>query len=184
MPPKPTADLTTITSDDEAELELVGFLVFADEPKAAARDSLRRLAALGIEVKLATGDNLRVAEKVCDELGLASKGTITGAEMEGFNDSDYAQAARKHTIFARVTPEQKAALVSAARRGGRSVGFLGDGVNDALALHSADVGISVDTATDVAKDAADVVLLEKDLGVLATGITEGRGYSPTPSSTC
>ena len=79
-----------------------------------------------------------------------------------------------HTIFARISPEQKAHLITAARRSGRSVGFLGDGVNDALALHAADVGISVDTATDVAKDAADVVLLEKDLGVLATGVAEGR----------
>jgi P-type Mg2+ transporter len=101
-------------------------------------------------------------------------GTISGAEMDGFGDDDFVAAARDHTIFARISPEQKARLVAAARRTGRSVGFLGDGVNDALALHSADVGISVDTATDVAKDAADVVLLEKDLGVLATGVAEGR----------
>ena len=148
--------------------------MFADEPKAAARDSLAQLAALGIEVKVATGDNPQVAEKVCADLGLASKGTITGAEMETLDDAAFDDAAQNHTIFARISPEQKARLIVSARRTGRSVGFLGDGVNDALALHAADVGISVDTATDVAKDAADVVLLEKDLGVLATGVAEGR----------
>ncbi len=171
---KPAPDLTAITAADETDLTLLGFLVFADEPKAAARDSLAQLAALGIEVKVATGDNPLVAEKVCTDLGLASKGTITGTEMETLDDAGFAQAAENHTIFARISPEQKARLIVSARRSGRSVAFLGDGVNDALALHAADVGISVDTATDVAKDAADVVLLEKDLGVLAAGVAEGR----------
>ncbi len=171
---KPADELTTITTDDESHLTFVGFLVFADEPKTAARDSLAQLAALGIDVKVATGDNPRVAEKVCDEIGLASKGTITGAQLESLGDDGFADAAQMYTIFARISPEQKARLITAARRTGRSVGFLGDGVNDALALHAADVGISVDSATDVAKDAADVVLLEKDLGVLATGVAEGR----------
>ena len=171
---KPAPDLIAITADDETGLTLLGFLVFADEPKTAARDSLAQLAALGIEVKVATGDNPLVAEKVCTDLGLASKGTITGAEMETLDDAGFAQAAQNHTIFARISPEQKAQLIVSARRSGRSVAFLGDGVNDALALHAADVGISVDTATDVAKDAADVVLLEKDLGVLAAGVAEGR----------
>ena len=133
-----------------------------------------QLAELGIEVKIATGDNARVAEKVCADLGLVSKGTITGAEMEHFGDEEFEHAAQNYSIFARISPEQKARLITAARRTGRSVGFLGDGVNDALALHAADVGISVDTATDVAKDAADVILLEKDLGVLATGVATGR----------
>jgi Mg2+-importing ATPase len=166
--------LTALTAHDETGLTLDGFLVFADNPKPAARDSLTRLAALGIEVKIATGDNPRVAEKVCEELGLASRGTLTGAELEKLDDGALDAAARDHTIFARISPTQKARIVSSLRRTGRSIGFLGDGVNDALALHSADVGISVDTATDVAKDAADVVLLEKDLGVLATGVAEGR----------
>jgi Mg2+-importing ATPase len=167
-------DLIAITADDETGLTLLGFLVFADEPKAAARDSLAQLAALGIEVKVATGDNPLVAEKVCTDLGLASKGTITGTEMETLDDAGFDRAAQHHTIFARISPEQKARLIVSMRRSGRSVAFLGDGVNDALALHAADVGISVDTATDVAKDAADVVLLEKDLGVLAAGVAEGR----------
>lgn len=166
--------LTTITAADEAGLALLGFLVFADQPKLAARDSLAQLADLGIEVKVATGDNPRVAEKVCAELGLVSKGTLTGPELELLDDAGFEAAAQNTTVFARISPEQKAALIRVLRRNGRSIGFLGDGVNDALALHSADVGISVDTATDVAKDAADVVLLEKDLGVLATGVAEGR----------
>lgn len=167
-------ELTAITAADEAALSLDGFLVFADQPKLAARDSLDRLAELGIEVKVATGDNAQVAEKVCADIGLASKATITGAQLDALNDSGFEVAARNSTVFARISPEQKARIITVLRRTGRSVGFLGDGVNDALALHSADVGISVDTATDVAKDAADVVLLEKDLGVLATGVAEGR----------
>ena len=123
---------------------------------------------------MATGDNPQVAEKVCADLGLMSKGTITGADMDILDDAAFDAAAQNHTIFARISPEQKARLIVSARHTGRSVGFLGDGVNDALALHAADVGISVDTAADVAKDAADVVLLEKDLGVLAAGVAEGR----------
>jgi P-type Mg2+ transporter len=171
---KPAPGLQHITAADECGLTLNGFLVFADNPKLAARESLARLAALGIEVKIATGDNPLVAERVCAELGLVSKGTVSGAELERIDDSEFAAAVQDRTIFARISPEQKARLISALRRTGRSVGFLGDGVNDALALHSADVGISVDTATDVAKDAADIVLLEKDLGVLAAGVAEGR----------
>jgi Mg2+-importing ATPase len=171
---KPAAELTTITAADESDLILAGFVVFADEPKAAARQSLARLAALGIELKVATGDNPRVAEKVCADLGLASKGTVTGAQLEALGADEFNAAAQNNSIFARISPEQKAQLITSMRHIGRSVGFLGDGVNDALALHAADVGISVDSATDVAKDAADVVLLEKDLDVLATGVAEGR----------
>jgi len=171
---KPASELTGITPSDECALLLAGFLVFADEPKSAARQSLSALAGLGIELKIATGDNPTVAEKVCADLGLASKGTITGVQLEPLDEDDFTDAAQRHTIFARISPEQKARLIVSLRRNGRSVGFLGDGVNDALALHAADVGISVEGATDVAKDAADVVLLEKDLGVLATGVAEGR----------
>ena len=167
-------DLTAVTAADETGLTLAGFLAFADPPKQAARPSLAQLAELGIEVKVATGDNPAVAEKVCAELGLVSRGTFTGAQLDALGDADFAAAAQNATVFARISPEQKARLISVLRRTGRSVGFLGDGVNDALALHSSDVGISVDTATDVAKDAADVLLLEKDLGVLATGVAEGR----------
>jgi Mg2+-importing ATPase len=171
---RPAGELTAITAADETGLTLDGFLVFADQPKQAARASLEKLAALGIEVKVATGDNPQVAEKVCVEIGLVSKGTVTGVQLDGLDDTAFEATAQSATVFARISPEQKARLITVLRRTGRSVGFMGDGVNDALALHSADVGISVDTATDVAKDAADVVLLEKDLGVLANGVAEGR----------
>jgi Mg2+-importing ATPase len=171
---RPAAGLTVPTPDEERGLALAGFLVFLDRPKAAAAASLQRLAALGVTVKVCTGDNPLVAQKVCADLGLVSGGTLTGVDLTGMDDDALTAAAETSTIFARVSPEQKARLVGLLRRRGRAVGFLGDGVNDALALHAADVGISVDTATDVAKDAADVVLLEKDLGVLADGVTEGR----------
>jgi Mg2+-importing ATPase len=171
---RPAASLSVITPADEKDLTLQGFLVFADQPKETVRDSLARLAELGIEVKVATGDNPRVAEKVCADVGLAVKATFTGAQLAELDDAAFAAAAQNGTVFARTSPDQKARLIRVLRQSGRSIGFLGDGVNDALALHSADVGISVDTATDVAKDAADVILLDKDLGVLAAGVAEGR----------
>ena len=170
---RPAGQLSTLTAADEHDLRLDGFLVFLDPPKAGAADSLRRLAALGITVKIATGDNAVVAEKVCADLGLVSGGTLTAKDIDALDDAGLTTVATTATIFARVSPEQKARLVRLLRQG-HDVGFLGDGVNDALALHAADVGLSVDTAADVAKDAADVVLLEKDLGVLADGVAEGR----------
>jgi Mg2+-importing ATPase len=171
---RPAPDATAVTAADERDLTLAGFLVFLDALKADAATSLGRLADLGITVKVATGDNPLVAEKVCADLGLPPGTALTGTDVEAMDDDALAGAARSATVFARVSPEQKARIVRLLRRHGRAVGFLGDGVNDALALHAADVGLSVDTATDVAKDAADVLLLEKDLGVLADGVEEGR----------
>ncbi|MEV7135167.1 magnesium-translocating P-type ATPase [Arthrobacter sp. NPDC093128] len=171
---RPARGLTAIQPSDEKDLVLEGLLVFLDRPKTNARASLDQLEALGITVKIATGDNAKVAEKVCAELGVLSGGTLTGAEVEAPSDAELAAAAREASIFARVSPEQKARIIRLLRQSGGSVGFMGDGVNDALALHAADIGISVDSATDVAKDAADVVLLDKDLGVLAEGVMEGR----------
>ena len=165
---------TVIGPADERGLVLAGFLIFLDRPKSNARASLDRLEELGITVKIATGDNPKVAEKVCEELGVLSGGTLTGPAVEAMSDPELAAAAREASIFARVSPEQKARIIRLLRQSGRSVGFMGDGVNDALALHAADIGVSVDSATDVAKDAADVVLLDKDLGVLAEGVMEGR----------
>jgi len=166
--------LERLAPADECGLQLDGFLTFRDQPKADAAASLHRLAELGVTVKVATGDNPLVAEKVCADLGVRSGGTMTGADIDRMDDPQLAAAAETATIFARVSPEQKGRLIWLLRHPGRGVGFLGDGVNDALALHAADVGISVSTASDVARDAADVVLLEKDLGVLADGINEGR----------
>jgi Mg2+-importing ATPase len=171
---KAAAAGAALTLADEQDLQLAGFLAFLDPPKATASATLQRLAGLGIAVKVATGDNALVAGKVCAEVGLDVRTTLTGTDVDALEDDALAAAAREATVFARVSPEQKARVVRLLRRDGRAVGFLGDGVNDALALHSADVGISVDTATDVARDAADVILLEKDLGVLADGVVEGR----------
>jgi Mg2+-importing ATPase len=171
---RPAPGLTSVSPDDEHDLQLAGFLTFLDQPKASAAQSIARLAGLGISVKIVTGDNAVVAETVCRSLGLESQGTLTGADLDALHDSELDAVVGGTTIFARVSPEQKARILSAQRRAGSAVAFLGDGVNDALALHHADVGISVDSATDVAKDAADIILLERDLDVLADGVAEGR----------
>jgi len=168
------------TAADENGLQLRGLLVFLDPPKQDAAAALHRLAALGIAVKVVTGDNPAVAAKVCHDLGLGGNDTsagshaMTGADIGALDDAALATAIASTTVFARVSPEDKARIVRVQRVTGGGVAFLGDGVNDALALHAADIGISVDSATDVAKDAADVILLEKDLDVLADGVTEGR----------
>jgi Mg2+-importing ATPase len=166
--------LTAPSADDERGLRLAGFLTFVDRPKADAADALATLAGLGVTVKVITGDNPTVAATVCRELGLHVQGVLTGREIDELDDEALTAAIPGTTIFGRVGPEQKARLVTLARRGGVDVAFLGDGVNDAVALHAADVGISVESATDVAKDAASIVLLDKDLDVLADGIREGR----------
>ncbi|MEY9934037.1 Mg2+-importing ATPase [Catenulispora sp. GP43] len=166
--------MSQVTPDDERGLTLVGLLVFLDPPKQDAAQALRRLADLGIAVKVVTGDNAAVALKVCHDLGLGRGDALTGADLDKLDDTQLAAAIATTTVFARVSPEDKARIVHVQRLTGGGVAFLGDGVNDALALHAADVGISVDSATDVAKDAADVILLEKDLDVLADGVAEGR----------
>jgi Mg2+-importing ATPase len=171
---RPVNDPRTPTPDDECGLDLIGLLVFLDPPKQDAAEALCRLGDLGVVVKVVTGDNPAVAAKVCHDLGLVTGRALTGAQIDALDDTELTAAIATTTVFARVSPEQKARIVKAGRRRGGGVAFLGDGVNDALALHAADVGISVDSATDVAKDAADVILLDKDLDVLADGVTEGR----------
>ncbi|HET9722782.1 MAG TPA: magnesium-translocating P-type ATPase [Actinomycetota bacterium] len=167
-------DLSAVEPEHERDLTLAGFLAFDDPPKADAAASLKRLADLGIAVKVVTGDNERVAQKVCQDLGVLVGRVLTGAQIEAMPDEELASAIHVTTIFARVSPEQKSRIIRLARSHGVDVGYLGDGVNDAVALHDADVGISVDKATDVAKDAADILLLKKDLGTLADGVVEGR----------
>ncbi len=164
----------TLEPQGEIGLELIGFLTFADTPKPDAGESIAKLEALGIEVKIITGDNGLVAAKVCADIGLECAGVLTGADVVALGDDELAAAILTTTVFARIGPDEKSRIVKVARRTGKDVAFLGDGVNDAVALHHADVGISVDSGTDVAKDAADVVLLDKDLGVLAEGVMEGR----------
>jgi Mg2+-importing ATPase len=166
-------DVDAVT-DQPPALELLGILVLLDPPRPDAAKALGRLKELGIEVKVITGDNAVVAARVCDELGLTVGDTLSGSTIEALDDAALTAAIPPTRVFARVTPEQKARVVRLHRLAGFAVAFLGDGVNDAVALHAADVGISVDSATDVAKDAADVILLEKSLDVLATGVVEGR----------
>ena len=166
--------MDAVTPADEAGLTLRGFLTFLDPPKPDAAASLARLAALGIDVKIVTGDNDRVAQKVCSDLGLPPGEMVHGSAIDALSDNELRAKIPGTAIFARVTPEQKSRIILQARAGGTDVGYMGDGVNDAVALHDADVGISVESAVDVAKDAADILLLKKDLGTLADGVVEGR----------
>ena len=167
-------DATALNGHDECGMTLVGYLTFADRPKSDAGAAIAELERLGIEVKVITGDNGMVAAKVCADIGLASKGVLSGTDMESLDDDQLAAVIVTTTVFARIGPDQKSRIIKVARHTGKDVAYLGDGVNDAVALHHADVGISVDSGTDVAKDAADVVLLDKDLGVVAEGVMEGR----------
>lgn len=166
--------LVAVAAEDEQELSFEGFLTFADRPKADAQESLAKLKSLGVEVKIITGDNGLVATKVCTQIGLDSSGVLNGTELDSLSDDQLEAAIPHTTVFARISPDQKSRIIKVARRTGKDIAYLGDGVNDAVALHHADVGISVDSGTDVAKDAADVVLLAKDLDVLAEGVMEGR----------
>jgi len=163
-----------LDAPDEQGLSLDGFLCFTDPVKPDARDSIAKLAKLGIDVKILTGDNGKVAAHLCGQVGLDSGTVVTGQDLDKLDDSALKALAPKTTIFSRVTPEQKSRVIQALRGLDLDVAYMGDGVNDVIALHDADVGISVDSAVDVAKDAADVVLLETDLGVLADGVMEGR----------
>ncbi len=166
--------LERLSREDERNLSLDGFLCFSDPAKTNVQESLARLARLGITVKIVTGDNGQVAAHLCHEVGLDPGDVVTGAALGTLDDASLLALLPTTTIFARITPEQKSRIIRAQRSIGATVGFLGDGVNDAIAIHDADVGISVDSAADVAKDAADVVLLNKDLGIIADGVVEGR----------
>ena len=159
---------------DEKDLVFAGFLAFLDPPKEGAREALAALSGLGIALKIVTGDNEHVTRHVCNELGLNVSGTLTGPELAAMTDEALLARLDETTLFCRVTPPQKSRIISALRRKGHVVGYLGDGINDAPSLHAADVGFSVDTAVDVAKEAAAMILLRKDLGVLADGVREGR----------
>lgn len=171
---RPAEGMTALTAADERGLRLEGFLTFADRPKPDAGTSIAQLERLGVKVKIITGDNGLVAAKVCSDIGVDCAGVLSGADLESLDDDHLEAAILTTTVFARISPDQKSRIIKVARRTGKDVAFLGDGVNDAVALHHADVGISVDSGTDVAKEAADVVLLDKDLGVLAEGVMEGR----------
>jgi Mg2+-importing ATPase len=159
---------------DESGLTLQGLLAFFDPPKASTAPALRALARLGVEVKVLTGDNTTVAATICRGVGLPAGTVLTGAAIDTMDETSLRQAARAHTVFAKLSPLHKERIVRALRGDGHVVGFLGDGINDAPALRAADIGISVDSAVDIAREAADIILLEKSLMVLESGITEGR----------
>jgi len=159
---------------DESELILLGYIAFFDPPKESAGEALELLRRAGIRVKVVTGDNGLVTAKVCRDVGLAVRRMITGSELSLLSGEEFSRAVLEADVFVKVTPMQKERIVRELRAGGSVVGFMGDGINDAPALKAADVGISVDSAVDVAKEAADIVLLEKSLLVLEEGILEGR----------
>jgi Mg2+-importing ATPase len=168
------ADHPHAVVNDETELVFAGFAAFLDPPKASAAEALQSLAASGITLKIVTGDNELVTRHVCAELGLSVQGVLTGDSIQHIDDHALQAQVETANLFCRVTPAQKNRVILALKARGHTVGYLGDGINDAPSLHSADIGISVDGAVDVAKEAADMILLRHDLQVLHAGVMEGR----------
>lgn len=160
--------------NDETTLVFAGFAAFLDPPKESAKKALKDLADSGVAVKIVTGDNELVTEHICGQLDLPITGILTGADIQKMDDQSLVGQVENVNLFCRVNPSQKNRVILALKRRGHTVGYLGDGINDAPSLHSADVGISVDGAVDVAKEAAEIILLDHDLGVLQSGILEGR----------
>jgi Mg2+-importing ATPase len=167
-------DKPVYAAGDEKEMVFLGFIAFLDPPKETAKESLQLLKSAGVELKILTGDNELVTRKVCEYLGFEIKGIVTGSEIAQMHDDALARVVEEANVFCRVTPAQKDRIINALRNNGHVVGFLGDGINDAPSLRSADVGISVDNAVDVAKESADIILLQNDLTVLHDGVLEGR----------
>lgn len=159
---------------DECDMVLIGYLAFLDPPKESTADAIRALQAHGVTTKILTGDNDKVTRTICKQVGLEVRNMLLGSDLDSMTDEALARAAETTDVFAKLTPDQKSRVVSVLRGNGHTVGFMGDGINDAAAMKSADIGISVDTAVDVAKESADIILLEKDLMVLEQGIIEGR----------
>ncbi|MCM3337508.1 magnesium-translocating P-type ATPase [Paenibacillus sp. MER TA 81-3] len=159
---------------DEQDLILAGYIGFLDPPKETAREAIRALKDSGVEVKIITGDNAAVTRKVCKDVGLTISDIVLGSEIERLTDQQLADVAESSNVFAKVNPMQKARIVRVLKSKGHTVGFMGDGINDAVSLKEADVGISVDTAVDISKESADIILLEKSLMVLERGVIEGR----------
>jgi len=164
----------TYSKDDEKNMIFSGFLAFLDPPKEDAKKILDEMEKLGIEVKILTGDNELLAQKICQDIGIEIKGVLTGKQMNKMNDIELQKNIMNINIFARVTPEQKEKIILLLKKSGKSVGYLGDGINDAPALKAADVGISVNNAVETAKDTADIILMRKSLESLRDGVIEGR----------
>ncbi len=159
---------------DENDMVLIGFLAFLDPPKETTAEAIRALKDHGVSVKILTGDNEKVTCSICHQVGLEVNSLLLGSDLDDLTDHELAEKAEETTVFAKLSPTQKARVVRVLRENGHSVGYMGDGINDAAAMQASDVGISVDTAVDIAKESADVILLEKDLMVLEDGIIEGR----------
>ena len=159
---------------DECDMVLMGYLAFLDPPKESTADAIEALKNHGVTTKILTGDNDKVTRTICKQVGLEVRNMLLGSDIEQMSDKELAKAAEITNVFAKLTPDQKSRVVSVLRDNGHTVGFMGDGINDAAAMKVADIGISVDTAVDVAKESADIILLEKDLMVLEEGIIEGR----------
>lgn len=159
---------------DESEMVLIGYLAFLDPPKETTKQALKALKDHGVAVKVLTGDNELVTRSVCRQVGLQINELITGEKIAEMSDKELGKVAEAHDVFVKLNPQQKARLTTALRNNGHTVGFLGDGINDAPAMKVADIGISVDTAVDIAKESADVILLEKDLMILEKGLLSGR----------
>ena len=162
---------------DEQALTLIGYIAFLDPPKESTAPAIKALKEHGVTVKVLTGDNELVTLKICREVGLPIAGVLLGADVEDMPESELAERVEACNLFAKLTPTHKERIVQALRRNGHVVGFMGDGINDAPALRAADIGISVDTAVDIAKEAADIILLERSLMVLEEGVIEGRKTS-------
>jgi P-type Mg2+ transporter len=169
-----TVDVPHIGKADEQDMTFLGFLVFADPPKADAPETIAQLRDLGVALKVITGDNRAVAATIARRVGIASPAIVTGSDLRTLGEEALIERARRADVFAEVEPNQKEQIILALKKAGEVVGYLGDGINDASALHAADVGISVASAVDVAREAAQIVLLEQDLGVLVRGVREGR----------
>ena len=167
-------DVTKFSVNDEKNMALIGFIGFLDPPKESAKSSIEKLNKAGVRVIVLTGDNLEVTQCICEKVGIKSKKIISGNEIERLPDSGVMRLLRNTNIFVKLSPIQKARIVRLLKEAGNVVGYMGDGINDSPSLTNADVGISVDTAVDIAKETADVILLENDLHVLLDGITEGR----------
>src|SRR5678816_2131639 len=166
--------MTPYSKADETDLILQGYIAFLDPPKQTCAAAIRELHGHGITVTVVTGDNELVARKVCKDVGLAVDVVLLGTDLENMADEQLAEAAEVTTLFARVSPAHKQRIIKALQSRKHTVGFMGDGINDAPALHAADVGISVDTAVDIAKASADMILLERSLRVIDEGVLEGR----------
>ncbi|MED5018040.1 magnesium-translocating P-type ATPase [Paenibacillus chibensis] len=159
---------------DESNLTLIGYVGFIDPPKETAKTAIQALKQNGVDIKVLTGDNAAVTQKVCKDVGLHVDRIVLGSEIDHLNEQELADLAEQTTVFAKLNPLQKSRIVEALQSKGHTVGFMGDGMNDAASLRQADVGISVDTAVDIAKESADIILLEKSLMVLEAGVIEGR----------